>query len=100
MIFLGTPHRGSAAATWGALIASLAPPQLAFEDRILKDLEEQSVTLTDRLHEFSRWLIAESVPVICCFEQLRTDYSSRIGHAAKILPAVKELVSPLARCID
>lgn len=88
-----TPHRGSAAAKWGDLIVSLAPPQLTPEGRILKDLEEQSGTLTDRLHDFSRWLFSESVPVVCCFEQLETDYSSKVGHMGKMLPFSKKLVS-------
>ncbi|KAF7552936.1 hypothetical protein G7Z17_g3962 [Cylindrodendrum hubeiense] len=61
VVFLGTPHRGSAAAAWGALIASLAPPQFSTEKSILRDLEEHSSTLTDRLHDFSRWLFSESV---------------------------------------
>jgi hypothetical protein len=91
VIFLGTPHRGSRAATWGSLIASLAPPGFATEDRILKDLEEQQGTLTDRLRDFSNWLFSESVPVVCCFEQLMTNYSSRMGPLGKFFP-FKELV--------
>jgi hypothetical protein len=86
-VFLGTPHRGSIEATWGALIASLAPPQFAPEKRILEDLEKQSGTLTDRLHDFSRWLFVESVPVVCFFELLMTEYSSRMGVVGKILPS-------------
>jgi hypothetical protein len=99
VVFLGTPHRGSPAATWGALITSLAPPGFATEDRILKDLEEQSDALTDRLRDFSRWLFFESVPVVCCFEQLMTDYSSRIGYVGKILP-FKELVRILTTSLS
>lgn len=74
VVFLGTPHRGSRAATWGVLITSLAPPSFVTEDRILKDLEAHSGTLTDRLHDFSRWLFSESVPVLCCYETLKTKY--------------------------
>ncbi|KAK5988294.1 Vegetative incompatibility HET-E-1-like protein [Cladobotryum mycophilum] len=100
VIFLGTPHRGSAAASWGSLLASHAPSHLGFEDRILKDLEEQSGTLIDRLHDFSRWLFSESVPVICYFEKRVTDYSSRVGPMGKALP-LKDLVVPeTSACID
>ncbi|KAG6999753.1 Vegetative incompatibility protein HET-E-1 [Fusarium oxysporum f. sp. conglutinans] len=100
VVFLGTPHRGSAAASWGVLITSLAPPQFTVEKRILKDLEEQPSSLTDRLHDFSRWLFVESVPVVCFFEQLATDYSSRMGAMRQVIP-YKELVVPeTSACID
>ncbi|KAG7429088.1 Ankyrin repeat domain-containing protein 50 [Fusarium oxysporum f. sp. raphani] len=100
VVFLGTPHRGSAAASWGVLITSLAPPQLTAENRILKDLEEQSSSLTDRLHDFSRWLFVESVPVVCFFEQLATDYSSRMGAVGKIIPSRELVVPETSACID
>ncbi|RYP39454.1 hypothetical protein DL767_002188 [Monosporascus sp. MG133] len=100
VIFLGTPHRGSAAATWGALITSLAPPQFTPEKRILEDLEEQSSSLTDRLHDFSRWLFVESVPVVCFFEQLVTDYSSRMGAVGKLIPFREHVVPETSACID
>ena len=91
VIFLGTPHRGSPAAAWGALITSLAPPGFVTENRLLKALEQQSDSLADRLHDFSRWLFAESVGVLCCFEQLPTDYSPRAPFVGKLL-APKEMV--------
>lgn len=91
VIFLGTPHRGSPAAAWGALIASLAPPGFVVEDRLLKALEQQSDSLADRLRDFSHWLFSESVSVVCAFEQLATDYSYRAGFVGKFLPS-KELV--------
>ncbi|KAH7000576.1 hypothetical protein EDB80DRAFT_618126, partial [Ilyonectria destructans] len=100
VVFLGTPHRGSAAAAWATLITSLAPPQFSSEKRILKDLEERSGTSTDRLHDFSRWLFHESVSVVCCYEQLLTDYGSRVGSIGGML-SFKELVVPEASaCID
>lgn len=79
VIFLGTPHRGCGFATWGKIITSLASPLIHCEDRILKSLEDQSDVLVQRLHEFSRWLFSESVPVVCCFEKFHTDYSRRVG---------------------
>jgi hypothetical protein len=91
VVFLGTPHRGSPAASWGVLITSLAPPGFVTEDRLLKDLEEHSGTLTDRLYDFSSWLFSESVPVLCCYEKLETNYSSRMGPLGKII-RFKQLV--------
>lgn len=92
VLFLGTPHRGSPAAAWGAMIASLAPPGFVSETRLLKALEDQSDALTDRLRDFTCWLFSESVPVICAFEKLATDYSSRLGVAGKFL-------SPMLVCV-
>ncbi|KAK2591217.1 hypothetical protein QQS21_011102 [Conoideocrella luteorostrata] len=107
VVFLGTPHRGSRAATWAKWIAWLASCGADTEDRLLRALEERSDSLTDRLHNFSCWLFSESVPVLCCFEQLPTDYSSRIGIVGEFVwPLVpskrfKELVVPeTSACID
>jgi hypothetical protein len=86
VIFMGTPHRGSRAAAWGRLITSLASPGFITEDRLLKDLELQSGTLMDRLHDFTHWLFTESVPVVCFYEKLVTDYSTRAGIMGKAIP--------------
>ncbi|KHN94745.1 Peroxisomal targeting signal 1 receptor [Metarhizium album ARSEF 1941] len=100
VIFLGTPHRGSPAARWGAMIASLASPGFVTEDRLLKALDEQSDSLADRLRDFSRWLFSDSVPVVCAFEQLMTDYSSRAGFVGKLLPSKELIVPESSACID
>ena len=93
MIFLGTPHRGSEAAKWGVLIASLGGLLGSTENRILEDLQRQSGTLTDRLHDFSSWLFSASVPVVCYWEQLGTDYSTRAWPLGLIVkPMLKEVV--------
>jgi len=91
VIFLGTPHQGCQVASWGRWVATLAPPGVVTEHRLLEVLEEQSDASTDRLHDFSRWLFSESVPTICGFERLVTDYSSRMGFMGKVAP-LKELV--------
>ncbi|OBT65186.1 hypothetical protein VE03_04700 [Pseudogymnoascus sp. 23342-1-I1] len=102
VIFLGTPNRGSKAAKWGALIASAAGPFVTTEDRILNDLQEQSGTLIDRLHDFSSWLFSESVPVVCYWEQLATEYSTRAGPLGSIMKSMlKEVVvNETSACID
>lgn len=92
VLFLGTPHRGSSAAAWGAMIASMAPPGFVSEARLLKALEDQSDALKDRVRDFTCWLFSESVPVVCAFEKLATDYSSRLGVAGRFL-------SPMLVCV-
>ncbi len=94
VVFLGTPHRGSAAAARGLLITTLAAPGAVTEDRILKELEVDSGSQADRLRDFSMWLFAESVPILCCYEVEKTDYfpSLSSGPLGNIIPS-KELVS-------
>lgn len=78
IIFLGTPHRGTAAAKWGEMIAkSGAALGFSTETRILKDLEKDSETLGDLLYDFSNWLFRYSISVVCFFEQLRTNYGGK-----------------------
>ncbi len=80
IVFLGTPHRGTKSTKWGEWIA-FSGKALGFEteDRILKDLREDSETLMDLLYRFALWLSRTSTSVICCFEQHVTDYGARIG---------------------
>jgi hypothetical protein len=91
VIFLGTPHRGTEASKWGQLIAFTGKQiGLSTEDRILKDLQEDSETLKDLLHEFTLWLFRMSVPTMCFFEQHETDYGKRFGFSWKELVRILE----------
>jgi hypothetical protein len=101
VIFLGTPHRGTVATKWGEIIA-ISAKQLGWsiEDEILKDLQEDSETLTDLLYEFTLWLLRMSVPTVCFFEQHETDYGKRLHlrwrelvciHDSVILTAVSNM---------
>lgn len=84
VIFLGTPHRGSASAKWGRLIAfSGKQLGLTTEDRILEDLQEESGALKAVLEEFTLWLFRLSVPTVCFYEQYETDYGAKIGGLCK-----------------
>jgi len=93
IIFLGTPHRGTAAAKWGEIIAFSAKLfGWSTEDRILKDLREDSETLTDLLYEFTLWLFRMSVPTVCFFETHETDYGKRFGFPWKGLVRIPNIV--------
>ena len=80
IVFLGTPHRGTNAATWGSIVATSAKV-LGFgtEDSIMKDLREDSETSRDLLYEFTLWANRALLTVLCFFEQHETDYGERIG---------------------
>lgn len=94
IVFLGTPHRGTKSTKWGELIA-FSGKSLGFEteNRILKDLREDSETLMDLLHTFTLWLFRMSIPVVCCFEQYVTNYGARLGLQWKeLVSTIKTLV--------
>ncbi|KAF5128487.1 Vegetative incompatibility protein HET-E-1 [Metarhizium anisopliae] len=76
------------------------PSGLAPEDRLLKALEKHSDSLADRLRDFSGWLFSESVPVVCAFEQLVTDYSSRLPLLGTFVPSRTLVVDEDSACID
>jgi hypothetical protein len=86
IIFLGTPHRGTQSSKWGQLIA-LSGKKLGFgsENKILKDLSEDSESLNDLLHNFTLWLSQMSVFVVCFFELYRIDYGKRFNVQQKEL---------------
>jgi hypothetical protein len=93
IIFLGTPHRGTAATKWGELIACSAKLLgWSTHDSILKDLRKDSETLTDLLYEFTLWLFRMSVPTICFFEQHETNYGKRFNFKWKQLVCIPILL--------
>jgi hypothetical protein len=80
IVFLGTPHRGSASSNWGSLIVQSGKVLgLDGEDRILNDLKRDSEPLKQVVREFTRWLFDNSVPTVCFYEQYVTDYGSKAG---------------------
>ena len=80
IVFLGTPHRGSASSNWGSLIVQSGKVlRLDGEDRILNDLKKDSETLKQVVRDFTRWLFDNSVPTVCFYEQHVTDYGSKAG---------------------
>jgi len=94
IIFLGTPLRGTAAAKWGEIIVS-SVNQVGWraDDKILKNLHEDSESLADLLHEFTLWLFRMSVPVVCFFELHGTNYGKRFGMIGKMVGnMLKDLV--------
>ena len=79
VISLGTPHRGTKAAKLGELIAKTGSTfGFNTDSRILQDLNRDSEALADLLYIFSSWLFRSSVPVVCFFEQHRTNYGGKL----------------------
>ena len=80
IVFLGTPHRGSASSNWGSLIVQSGKVLgLDGEDRILNDLKKDSEPLKQVVRDFTRWLFDNAVPTVCFYEQHLTDYGSKAG---------------------
>jgi hypothetical protein len=70
-MFLGTPHRGSAAAGWGEIVARLS--RLVMQDtnkRLISTLDLDSETL-NRIHEDFKDLIMSSQVKIHSFQEAR-----------------------------
>jgi ankyrin repeat protein len=96
VIFLGTPHRGSAVADWGEVITRASQALgLGSDDHIIKDLKAGSDSLTDLLHNFTIWLFRNSVDVVCFFEQHETNYGDRFG-----MKLFQMVVDERSGCID
>ncbi|KAH0045052.1 hypothetical protein KCU78_g285, partial [Aureobasidium melanogenum] len=71
IIFLGTPHRGSAYANWGQIASNLA--RLALQDsnkRLLESLEVNSEVL-DNIHEEFKTIVFERTMKIHTFQESR-----------------------------
>jgi len=71
IVFLGTPHRGSAYAGWGEIASNLA--RLALQDshkKIIETLEVNSEVL-DNIHEEFKSVVHESGTRIHSFQEAR-----------------------------
>lgn len=71
IIFLGTPHRGSAYAGWGQIASNLA--RLALQDsnkKILETLEVNNEVL-DNIHEEFKTIVFDSAMKIHSFQEAR-----------------------------
>ena len=47
-------------------------------------LATEADELDDRLHEFTRWINHQGVPVVCFYETKKTDYSKLPGALKKL----------------
>lgn len=94
VIFLGTPHNGChfASSRWADLFTSLGESLFHGEDRVVKALVEDSEILLDCLQNFARWVIQERVPVVCFYENQKTNLGRRVGIKTGKIPASKLLV--------
>jgi protein SERAC1 len=76
LVFLGTPHQGSAIATWFEGLAKITGLLKQTNDRILGDLKRESdelVRIQDSFHNMITSRDADGLPpieVICCYEEL------------------------------
>lgn len=79
MVFLGTPHRGSAAQPWGKLITTCSIALgLPAEKALLDVLREDSLSLHELVHQFTAIVRQHSIPVKCFFELYETELGRRI----------------------
>ena len=85
VIFLGTPHRGSSFAEWGAIASNIASFALQGSNkRIVKTLDVNSEVLDNIQDEFQR-LVLESSIMIHSFQEARGISGVRGVHGKVIL---------------
>ncbi|OBT55313.1 hypothetical protein VE04_04045 [Pseudogymnoascus sp. 24MN13] len=102
IVFLGTPHKGSASQSKAAIIASVASAFGKGEmTSLLKAVEKDSEMLNDLVHDFTRVVNRGAIPLFCFFEQKRTDVAKIFKPINKFLPQFKELVvDEMSGCIE
>ena len=73
IMFLATPHRGSAAASLGSIAAKIVKctPALTINKRLLQRLEKHSDYLEEKSHHFSR--ICSSIAIYTFYETIKTN---------------------------
>lgn len=85
VVLLGTPHRGSKSQKWGSIMASLASLTGFGETVLMEEVSEKSMKIFDLVSEFQsiayRIGLAET-GVICFYENLPTNYLSRVTNIA------------------
>ncbi|CAG8235911.1 unnamed protein product [Penicillium salamii] len=94
VVFLGTPHLGCKDAELSGMIIAISEPFETTEHRIIQGLKRDAETLHDRLHEFTRWINHQRVPIVCFYETIVTDFSQYYGIFKPILPGRKVLLVP------
>ena len=83
IIFLGTPHRGSASDSLGTILRSIAAAYTS-QESLLKSIEKESSWLEMQLEQFKS--ISSKLPTCYCFETRLTRYSrgtSIVRHLIK-----------------
>ena len=87
VVLLGTPHRGSKLQKWGSIIANMARLIDYGETNLMEELEEKSMKILDMISEFMSIMIRTDLAkraVICFFENVQTDYSSRVARGWRL----------------
>ncbi len=86
VVFLGTPHRGSATQSLGVLVTKCAMA-LGFqaETTLLDILHEDSVVLHELVHNFSKIVGRQSIPVKFFFELYETPLGRRVPWPGNII---------------
>ncbi|KFZ16903.1 hypothetical protein V501_02016 [Pseudogymnoascus sp. VKM F-4519 (FW-2642)] len=115
IIFLGTPHRGSSYAGWGAIASNLAKVALQDSNKKIVDTLEANSEVLDNIHEEFKTIVHMSSIKIHSFQEARgisgvkglhnkvvDDYSSKIDlpQALETVEGIDANHMEMARCHD
>ena len=90
VVFLGTPHKGSKWQSPAGVIAAVASTLGLGEERnLMKIVQKDSEMLQDLVQDFTRTANRSSVPLLCLFEQLKSDITKPIKGKNSLIPAYK-----------
>jgi len=90
VVFLGTPHKGSATQSKAAIIASIASAfGQAESSSLLRAVEKDSEMLNDLLHDFTRVVNKAAIPLFCFFEQRKSNLARMIKPMDLFLPQLR-----------
>ena len=81
VMLLGTPHRGSPAHKWGAIISQLASLMELGERGLMDEVAEDSIKIFNMVHDFMQVIhrigLVAADAVVCFYENSATNYLQR-----------------------
>jgi len=90
VVFLGTPHKGSATQSKAAIIANIASVFGQAESTgLLKAVEKDSEMLNDLVNDFTRVVNKAAVPLFCFFEQRKSNLARMMKPMDRFLPQLR-----------
>ena len=90
---MGTPHQGSATATWGHLFSHIASLVVKPNKGLLRLLEKRSPKLHDVTFEWKN--VYDRLQIVSCYERMPTQLKvQRLSTVVRVLDYLPSLAEP------